>query len=138
MDIFDELDINLSSLFEYIENEGADSEEIESESTLNNEEKNGENEYLDDEFSSYDFVNNNGEVETFWTCDPETCSISFDIAKAEIIKNNLLGKRKYRTQRKMDDKEIIPSREEVRNQDFFPRYDDVDSVEEFSFTSKDK
>lgn len=141
MDVFDEFDINLSSLFqgiviEPVECERLGNEEIKVESTVNDDEENDV--YLDDKFSSYDFVNNNGEVETFWTCDPETCTISFDVTKAEKIKSDLIQKRKYRTQRKMDDREIVPSRDEVRKQEFFPKYDDVDSVQESSFLSTEK
>lgn len=146
MDIIGEVDLNLNVLFGDIninENlEDVNDVKVETEEDVKGaeikDEEEEEDEYLDDGFTGYDFVNNDGEVETFWTFDTETCTISFDIEKATQIKKELEGKRKFRVARKMDDKEISPSRDEVRNQEFFARYHpDTDSVHEFSFNSSD-
>lgn len=138
MNFVEEIDINLTYLFEKVSDEVLREEKVveekvsaktetkdDDDDTCNDGEE--QYEYLDDAFSSYDFVNNDGEVETFWSVDPETCTVYFDMAKATKIKCELEEKRKYRVPRKTDDKEIIPSRDEVRNQEFFPKYD-IDSV----------
>lgn len=140
MDIVEEsVDLGLRRLFddisieEKVDNDVEFEEESESEwRDEEDEEAKEDDEYLDGAFSSYDFVNNEGEVETFWTIDAETCTILFDLDKATRIRDELAEKRKDRVVRKMDDKEIIPSRDEVRKQEFFPKYEDTEFVQELS------